>query len=123
MKYLADSVTDLFGTVEPPSGMNVGGSNPVEGVGKLIGFGVNIFILVAGIFLLIYMLWGAFDWIISNGEKERIQKAQSKITNALIGMLLIFVVIVIFNVIAGNVLKIVTPSEDGWIFNLPTLEQ
>jgi hypothetical protein len=123
MKLLADkAIDDLFGGISPPAAMNVGGADPVQGVGKLIGFGIQMFIMIAGLFLLIYLLWGAFDWIVSNGEKERITKAQSKITNALIGMLLIFVVLTIFNLLAGNILKIVEPNgSGGFNLKLPTL--
>jgi len=125
MKLLADAATDaLFGGISPPAAMNVGGADPVQGLGKFIGFGIQMFILVAGMFLLLYLLWGAFDWIISGGEKERITKAQHKITNALIGMLLIFVVLTIFNLLAGNILGIVEPNgSGGFNLKLPTLGQ
>lgn len=122
MKYLADdTVQQVFGTVAPPAGMNFGGSDPVAGFGSLISFGVRIFLIIAGIFLLIYLLWGAFDWIVSGGEKELIIKAQNKITNALIGLVIIFGVLVIFNLVAGNLLGIITPTQNGWKFNFPTL--
>lgn len=116
MKLLADvdpAVQELFGGISPPDAMNIGGDKPVEGLGKFIGFGINMFILVAGIFLIIYLLWGAFDWINSSGEKERLTKAQNKITNALIGILLVFVVLTVFNLLAGNILGIVKPTDGG----------
>lgn len=123
MRILAADINDAFGTVDPPQGMNFGGSDPVQGFGTLIGFAIQMFIAVAGMFLLIYLLWGAYDWIASGGEKEKITKAQQKITNALIGFMLIFIVIVVFNVVAGRLLKIITPNPDGsgWQINLPTL--
>lgn len=116
MKYLAEvdqGIIDLFGGISPPDAMNVGGDKPVEGLGKFIGFGIQMFILVAGMFLILYLLWGAFDWINSGGEKERLTKAQNKITNALIGILLVFVVLTIFNLLAGNILGIVKPTDGG----------
>jgi len=124
MKLLADqAIDDLFGGISPPAAMNVGGSDPVQGLGKFIAFGINMFILVAGIFLLIYLFWGAFDWIVSNGEKERIAKAQNKITNAVIGMLLVFVVLTVFNLLAGNILGIIRPNgSGGFDIKLPTLK-
>lgn len=123
MKLLADqAIDDLFGGISPPPAMNVGGNDPVQGFGKLIGFGIQMFILVAGLFLLLYLLWGAFDWIASGGEKEKIAKAQSKITNAVIGIVLVFVVLVVFNLLAGNILGIIVPIEGGGFeIKLPTL--
>lgn len=124
MRIFAADIDKVFGTVSPPRGMNFGGADPVQGFGFLISFAIQIFIAVAGIFLLIYLLWGAYDWITSSGEKEKIIKAQQKITHALIGFTLIFVVIVVFNVVAGRILKIITPNPDGsgWQINLPTLK-
>ncbi|MFA6081122.1 MAG: hypothetical protein WC741_01815 [Patescibacteria group bacterium] len=126
MKFLAaddTAIKDLFGGITPPEAMNIGGDKPTEGLGKLIAFGINAFILIAGFSLLIYLLWGAFDWIASGGEKEKITKAQNKITNAVIGIVLIFAVLVIFNLIAGNILGIVNPNNGGFEIKLPTLGQ
>jgi len=126
MRLLADTdpVQELFGGISPPDAMNVGGDNPVQGLGKLVAFGINMFITIAGIFLIIYLLWGAFDWISSAGEKEKITKAQNKITNALIGIVLVFVVLTVFNLLAGNLLGIVNPIDGGGFeIKLPTLEQ
>lgn len=104
----------IFGQIVPPQGA------PTN-LGTFIGGAIRIFIIVAGIFLLIYMLWGAFDWITSGGEKEKLDKARNKITNAVIGMILVVVALALFSLIAGNILKIVTITPDGWRFNLPTL--
>ena len=106
---------NIFGTIAPPKGA------PTD-LGAFIGGSIRIFIIMAGIFLLIYLLWGAFDWITSGGEKERISKAQSKMTNAVIGMFLVIVSLTLFNLIAGDILKIITVSPGGgWQFNLPKL--
>ena len=124
MKLLTlDLIPSIFGQVTPPPGMDVGGSDPVAGLAKIIGFGINLFIIVAGIFMLIYLLWGAFDWIVSSGEKEKITKAQNKITNAVIGMIIIFVVLVVFNLLAGQMLGIVKTNPDGSLsIGIPTLK-
>ncbi len=123
MKLLADqAINDLFGGITPPAAMNIGGPDPVAGLGKFIAFGINMFILAAGMFFLLYLLWGAFDWISSGGEKEKITKAQNKITNALIGMTLIFVVLAVFIAFAGNSLGIIKPNgSGGFDISLPTL--
>lgn len=125
MKLLTQNdpaIDELFGGISPPASMNVGGDNPVQGLGKFISFGINMFILIAGIFLILYLLWGAFDWINSGGEKERISKAQSKITHALIGMFLIIAVLTIFIAFAGNSLGIIRlDGSGGFELILPTL--
>ncbi|MEK7495106.1 MAG: hypothetical protein AAB788_00820 [Patescibacteria group bacterium] len=127
MKLLTENdpaIDVLFGGISPPDAMNLGGSGtPQQGLGNLIGFGIRMFIMLAGFSLLIYLLWGAFDWISSGGEKEKITKAQNKITNAVIGIVLVFVVLMVFNLLAGDVLKIIIPDPNGngFIINFPTL--
>ncbi len=122
MKLLAEDINSIFGTVKPPEGMSFGSDDPAQGFSKLISFGIRLFIIGSGLLLLVYLLWGAFDWINSGGEKEKIQKAQSKITNALIGLVIIFVVLSVFNVLVGGMLGIIQVEDDGsWTFSLPTL--
>lgn len=110
--------TGIFGKINPIGPLT---GDPIEEVGRLIGFGVNMFITLAAIFMLFYLLWGAFDWITSGGEKEKISKAQNKITNAVIGMLMIIGALTIFGVVTGNILGVVIIKNGQWIFNLPTL--
>lgn len=119
MKLLAGPIEDIFGKVSPPPGGEAF-VDPAAGLGKLIGVSVNLFLIFAGLVMLIYMLWGGLDWILSTGEKEKLNKAQGKITNAAIGIFIIILALVLFNVIAGQVLHIID-TTGGWKFKLPTL--
>ncbi len=115
-----DAVNRIFGgTVQPV--ITSLPADPREALGRVIGIGINLFILVVIFFLLIYMLWGAFDWITSSGEKEKIAKAQNKIVNALLGMFIAFGVLSLFGIITGNILGLFIQTPTGWIFNIPTL--
>ncbi len=118
----AQSATDIFGKISPPSGMGSATGDPIADLGRLLGLGINIFLTIAGLATLIYLLWGAFDWITSNGEKEKIQKAQNKITDAVIGLILIFVVFAVFGLLAGNLLGIVVNTPQGWELKIPTMQ-
>ena len=112
-KLLAQN--DIFGKIAAPKGA------PTD-LGVFIGGGIRIFLYIAMFFLLMYMLWGGLDWISSGGEKEKIAKAQGKITNAVIGIIVVIAALTIFTVIAGNVLNIITITPGGgWQLNLPKL--
>ncbi len=112
--------SDIFGKISPPPGQSKF-ADVQTGLPKLIAFLVNFIILVAGFMLLTYLLWGALDWITSEGDKEKMSKAQNKITNAIVGMLLVIAALVIFGFIAGDILGIVTRTATGWTFKLPTI--
>lgn len=56
-----------------------------------------------------YFLWGAFDWITSEGDKQKVADARNKITQAIAGFLILilvffilpFVLFKLFNVDLG----------------------
>jgi hypothetical protein len=51
---------------------------------------------IGAITVLIFLLWGAFDWINASGEKGKIESARNKMTGAIIGLLVLTFVLVIF---------------------------
>ncbi len=122
MKLAANVDTkEIFGVITPPPGS--GFATGPNAIGTLFGNAIILFLVVAGLTALVYLLWGAFDWIISGGDKERLVKARQKIRNAVIGLLIIFAALVIFNVLIGVILggKIIQNTDTGFQFTLPTL--
>ena len=43
-------------------------------------------VTVGGIAFLLYLVWGGFEWLQAGGDKTKLETAQHKITNALIGL-------------------------------------
>ena len=118
-----NSVSDVFGRVSPPPGSQWG-ANPVSGIGTLILFVIQIFLLIGGLAALFYLLWGAFDWINSGGDPDNIAKARQKMTHASIGIVLMVVVLGIFVLISTDILKIIRRGPNGeWLFNIPTINK
>ena len=122
MKYLTSiDITGIVGQIQPPSGADVY-SDPVNiGLGKVISTGIQMFFFVAGLATLFYLLWGAYDWISSAGEKEKLQKAQNKIQSAAIGLVLTVVVVVVLATLEQIVLKGVFCAGLTCGINLPTV--
>jgi len=124
MKILAaGTVQDIFGTVAPPPGTPGDPTDPVGGLSKLISVGLQGLILIAVLMAFMYMLWGGWDWIISGGEKEKLLKAQNKISQAAIGLVVLIGVFTVFTVITGQVLgnKIIDTSGGGFRLIIPTI--
>jgi hypothetical protein len=46
-------------------------------------------VILGGIALILFLVWGAIEWIMSEGDKEKLTKARNKITNAIIGLALL----------------------------------
>lgn len=116
------NVAPIFGKVTPPVS-GIGAARPGADLSKLIAGGINIFLVFIGLLALVYMLWGAISWVTSGGEKDKLQKAQSRIRSAIVGIFIAIVVLVLFNAIFAIVFPdsgIISPSNGGFKFIIPT---
>ncbi len=59
-------------------------------VGNIVSEFIKYLFPLAGILLLLYLLFGGFSLMTSGGDPKAVQDAKSKITNALIGFIIIF---------------------------------
>lgn len=73
--------------------VNLTGTQPggvkATSTGALITSALQIIFIFAGLAVLIFLVWGAFDWITAGGDKEKIAAARRKIVNAIIGLFLL----------------------------------
>ncbi len=61
----------------------------------LIGAIIRLLLLVAVIIFVFQFLLGAIQWIMSEGDKTKLEKARSQIQNSLTGLFIAFLVFVI----------------------------
>lgn len=87
----ATTTIDILDSVQKTS---VGGSLPTSTPGMIASM-VNAAILVGAILLLVYLIWGAIEWITSGGDKGKVESARNKIIQALIGF---FVVVFMYTI-------------------------
>ncbi|OGG09501.1 hypothetical protein A2154_02275 [Candidatus Gottesmanbacteria bacterium RBG_16_43_7] len=97
-----------------------GGSSPdyqvgATVVGQIIGAVIGMLLIFAFILTIFFILTGALSWITSSGDKAQLESARNKIIHALIGVIIIFAVWAILNIV-GPFLGIDFPD-----IPLPTL--
>lgn len=63
---------------------------------------------IAGLILLLYLLWGGFSMMTSGGDPKAVEGAKAKITNALKGFIIMFFAFWIVRILA-----IITGSEQA----------
>ncbi len=51
---------------------------------------IPLFFPVAGVAMLIYLIYGGYTWMLSSGDPKKVAQAQGIITNAIIGFIIIF---------------------------------
>lgn len=73
------------------------GPNPSGGLalGVLMARLYRATVVVGGLALLLYLAWGGISWITAGGDKAKVEEAQHKITNAVMGMAFLVAVIAI----------------------------
>lgn len=95
-------VGTIFGKITPPDSIKklIGSDQTgAGGISQFLSNLVALFFSIAAIVLIFMLLWGAFEWIISEGDKEKLQSAQRKIISAIIGIILFAVIFAVLAVL------------------------
>lgn len=104
---LPSPFASTFGKIQPPAPLAGFLAKDPTGAGALSQFFSNFVALIfslAGVVLIFMILWGAFEWMTSEGDKEKLGTAQKRILNALIGLLIFaaaFAIIRVFGQFTG----------------------
>ncbi len=102
MTLLADTVEDAFGKIVAPTAIqqfNAGDPTGAGGISKFLSNLIALIFSLAMIVLIFMILWGAFDWLTSGGDKEKLTNAQRKLINAFVGIVLFAVAFAVIGVL------------------------
>lgn len=79
--YAADQVVDI--------GKEVTGFFGYTCIGPLISNTVAVAFIVAAIAFFVFLVMGGIEWLVSGGDKTKVQEAQKRISNAVIGLTIV----------------------------------
>jgi hypothetical protein len=79
---------------------------------KVLSVIIGVMTVAAGLWFLFQFFIGAFTWLTSGGDKVALENARKKITNAIIGLVIVVAAIFLIDLI-GNIigLDILSPSK------------
>lgn len=69
------------------------------GFGAFLSGTLSAVMVVAALLVLLYLLWGAIEWITSGGDKGKTEKARDRMTQSVIGLIVLASVTAIFMVV------------------------
>lgn len=95
-------IKNILGKIEPPpplAGLLQKDSTGAGAISDFLSRAIVLIFSVASIVLIFMLLWGAFEWMISAGDKEKIAGAQRRIINAIIGIILFAVAFAVIQVL------------------------
>jgi hypothetical protein len=98
MHYLALNLPNVNGgsTAFKINGVPTGGSGELAGI---ISAGIVLMILAAIFICLFMLILSGFEWIFSQGDKQKIANARQRIAMSILGLVLIFCSFLIINVL------------------------
>lgn len=73
--------------IRPPSNIPGGG---IDLVGEIFRNSYTIMLLITVVLSLIFIVYGAINWITSGGDKQKVESARKKVTFAVIGLIVAF---------------------------------
>ncbi len=113
-----------------------GGTSPETGANTmalLIAVLWKTLVILGGLAFLIFFLWGGLEWIVAGGDKQKIETARNKLTQGLIGLIILAGSLVIIKFVGQavglNPLYIIWPtptspaSDQQTDSQTPTLHQ
>ena len=83
-------------TINPPSSIPHGGLNTIS---KAIGNTITLMLIITVILALIYLILGGIAWINSGGDKSKVAAARSRLTFAIVGLIVALCSFLIVNII------------------------
>jgi len=120
MKYLADADLGTIGG----GGLGPFGDNPgdgLTGITKMVSSIIGLMTIAAGIWFLFQILVGGFNWISAGGDKAKLQSSKDRITNSMVGIVVVVAAWAItalvgtflgvdFTLSGGNLLQQLSPN-------------
>ena len=73
----------------------------IQTLGDLVSRILTFLMPLAGIILLFVLIWGGYDFMMSQGNPEKIKGAQAKITSGLVGFFLLIASYLIVRVLSA----------------------
>jgi len=85
--------------VVPGAPANYDVNNPGSGFYPFLSSTAGAIMVLASLLVLLYLIWGGIEWITSGGDSAKVQKARDKITQAVIGIIVLASVFALFGVL------------------------
>lgn len=80
-------IQNIFGKIQAPIPIQQLGFG-ATGISTFLSNLVSLIYSLAIVVLIFMVLWGAWDWMTSEGDKEKLESAKRKLVNAFIGIIL-----------------------------------
>ncbi len=88
-----------------------------DNFGFVVSTAITIILILATIIAVFYILYGGIRWILSRGDKEKVEDARNHVVAAVVGLMIAFLAFFIINIVVGFFF----PGKSLKDLSLPTL--
>ncbi len=74
--------------------------NQYSNLGQIIGAVTNFLIPIGAVILLFVLIWGGYDFMLSQGSPDKIKSARAKIVSGVVGLILMVFAFIIAKLIS-----------------------
>ncbi len=92
---------DTVGNINLGGAQGEFGISTTTPINTLISNAITIVFIVAAVLVLIMLIWGGIEWVLSGGDKEKVANARKRIISALVGMAIIALAFFIVRIVGG----------------------
>lgn len=79
-------IPKAYAVIENPAVPAYGQGNGNQTLGLFIANLWRTIIVLGALALIVFLVWGGLSWVIAGGDKQKIEAAQARITQGIIGM-------------------------------------
>lgn len=76
----------IFGVIKPPAGISRFGTNPTQGIGKIIQLSFNLLIVAGGIYAVLNFILAGYAFLSAGDNPKGVETAWAKIYQTIIGL-------------------------------------
>jgi len=69
---------------------------------SIVGVVIQAFLSLLGVLFLVYMLYGGYNWMVAQGDEDKVKKAKETIQRAIIGLIIIIAAYAITYFVFGS---------------------
>lgn len=74
-------------------------NNADRGFGVFLSGVLSMAMVFAALLVLLYLMWGAIEWISAGGDKAKVEKGRNRMTQAVIGIIVLASTLALFTVL------------------------
>jgi hypothetical protein len=83
------AATPVYAQAPGNIAIDPGPTYQIRNLGVFIGRAISVALIVAGVLVFVFLVWGGIQWIMSGGDKGKTEEARSRITAALVGLAIV----------------------------------